>query len=157
MGMDYPDHLLAREAAPPFDGEGPFALWHFSEDPSLDRFLPRASAASREAPLVWAVDSRHGPMFWFPRDCPRGCIWPVASTTAADRERFFGQSAAARIHVMEAGWLKRPLVRVPTSTQPPHRHHAHSAGRISGSSWGVQVAGCPHVHTLATAVGKRGP
>jgi Family of unknown function (DUF6886) len=46
-------------------------------------------------------------MFWFPRDCPRGCIWPVAATTAEDRERFFGQSAAARIHVMESGWLRR--------------------------------------------------
>jgi hypothetical protein len=22
--------MLAREAAPPYDGEGPFALWHFS-------------------------------------------------------------------------------------------------------------------------------
>jgi hypothetical protein len=46
-------------------------------------------------------------MFWFPRDCPRGCIWPTAATTTEDRERFFGQSAAARIHVMEAGWLRR--------------------------------------------------
>jgi hypothetical protein len=51
--------------------------------------------------------TRHAPMFWFPRDCPRGCIWPVATTTAEDRESFFGQSAATRIHVMEAGWLSR--------------------------------------------------
>ena len=29
-------------------------------------------------------------MFWFPRYCPRGCVWPVSTTTAADRERFFG-------------------------------------------------------------------
>jgi hypothetical protein len=108
MGADYPEHLLAREPAPPYDGEGPFALWHFSEDPSLGRFLPRAAAADPEAPpLVWAVDTRHAPMFWFPRDCPRGCIWPVAATTAEDPERFFGQSAANRIHVIEAGWLRR--------------------------------------------------
>ena len=106
MGTDYPGHLLAREPAPPYDGEGPFALWHFSEDPSLGRFRPRTPAAKPEAPpLVWAVDTRHAPMFWFPRDCPRGCIWPVTATTAEDRERFFGQSAAARVHVMEAGWL----------------------------------------------------
>jgi len=76
MDTDYPEHLLAREPAPPYDGEGVFALWHFSEDPSLGRFRPRASAADPEArPFVWAVDTRHAPMFWFPRDCPRGCIW----------------------------------------------------------------------------------
>ena len=108
MGTDYPEHLLAREPAPPYDGEGPFALWHFSEDPSLGRFRPQAPTANPGAPpLVWAVDTRHAPMFWFPRDCPRGCIWPTAATTAEDRERFFGQSAAARIHVMESGWLRR--------------------------------------------------
>jgi len=46
-------------------------------------------------------------MFWFPRDCPRGCIWPVSATTVADRERFFGQSLVQRIHVIESGWLER--------------------------------------------------
>jgi hypothetical protein len=76
---DYPEQLLAREPAPPFEGEGPFALWHFSEDPSLERFRPHVPATNpRAQPLVWAVDTRHAPMFWFPRDCPRGCIWPVS-------------------------------------------------------------------------------
>jgi hypothetical protein len=108
MGTDYPEDLLAREPAPPYEGEGPFALWHFSEDPSLGWFRPRAPVTDPGAPpLVWAVDSRHAPMFWFPRDCPRGCIWPVSATTPEDRERFFGQSAANRVHVIEAGWLKR--------------------------------------------------
>ena len=108
MDGDYPEELLAREPAPPYAGEGPFALWHFSEDPALGRFEPRVLAGSPGAPpLVWAVDTRHAPMFWFPRDCPRGCIWPVSSTTAEDRERFFGASAVSRIHVTEAGWLDR--------------------------------------------------
>jgi hypothetical protein len=26
-------------------------------------------------------------MFWFPRDCPRGCIWPVSATTPEDAYR----------------------------------------------------------------------
>ena len=108
MDGDYPEGLLAREPAPPDAGEGPFALWHFSEDPGLARFEPRALARNPAVPpLVWAVDTRHAPMFWFPRDCPRGCIWPVSSTTARDRERFFGPSGASRIHVIEAGWLER--------------------------------------------------
>jgi hypothetical protein len=127
MGPDYPEDLLAREPAPPYEGEGPFALWHFSEDPSLGRFRPHTPATNpRARPLVWAVDTRHAPMFWFPRDCPRGCIWPVSATTPEDRERFFGQSAANRVHVIEAGWLKRVQAcrlyayRLPTEPFGPH-------------------------------------
>jgi uncharacterized protein DUF6886 len=108
VDSDYPAHLLAREAAPPYAGESAFAMWHFSEDPALHRFEPNVPATSPlNPPLVWAVDTRHAPMFWFPRDCPRGCVWPVSTTTEDDQERFFGQSGTRRIHVMEAGWLER--------------------------------------------------
>ena len=123
----YPEHLLAREPAPPYAGEGPFALWHFSEDPSLGFFQPRPTVSAPDGPpLVWAGDTRHAPMFWFPRDCPRGCVWPVSTTTAADRERFFGQSAAPRVHVIEGGWLDRVLAcrlyayRLPDGAFAPH-------------------------------------
>jgi hypothetical protein len=125
-GNGYPEHLLAREPAPPYAGEGPFALWHFSEDPSLGLFEPRPAVAAPGKPLVWAVDTRHSPMFWFPRDCPRGCIWPVSTTTAADRERFFGQSGGARVHVIEGGWLDRVRAcrlyayRLPADAFSPH-------------------------------------
>jgi hypothetical protein len=123
----YPEHLLAREAAPRYAGEGPFALWHFSEEPSLGRFEPRPAAAEPGGPrLVWAVDTRHAPMFWFPRDCPRGCVWPVSTTTADDRERFFGQSGADRVHVIESAWLERMRAcrlyayRLPADAFSPH-------------------------------------
>jgi hypothetical protein len=29
MNADYPGNLLAREPPPPYEGEGPFALWPF--------------------------------------------------------------------------------------------------------------------------------
>jgi hypothetical protein len=125
--MRYPAGQLAREPAPPYVGEAEFGLWHFSEQPGLSRFRPRAPSASPDAaPLVWAVDTRHAPLFWFPRDCPRGCIWPVSTTTSQDLERFFGQCAAARIHVMESGWLARMQAcrlyayRLPVGTFRPH-------------------------------------
>jgi hypothetical protein len=127
VNADYPENLLNREPAPPYEGEGPFALWHFSEDPTLGQFRPHTPATNpREPPLVWAVDTRHTPAFWFPRDCPRGCIWPVSTTTAEDRERFFGQSDTSRIHVIEADWLERVqscrlyAYRLPAGAFRPH-------------------------------------
>jgi hypothetical protein len=127
MTADYPDHLLSREPAPPYHGEGGFALWHFSEDPSLGRFRPHTPASNPQAPpLVWAVDTRHAPGFWFPRDCPRGCIWPVSTTTAGDRERFFGQSDTIRVHVIEGAWLDQVQAcrlyayRLPAGPFRPH-------------------------------------
>ncbi len=123
-GADGPAQA-AREPAPPYQGEGAFALWHFSEDPSLRTFTPRPADAGGRA-VVWAVDTRHAPLFWFPRDCPRGCVWPGPGTTAQDRERFFGQSAATRIHVIESGWLE-PMracrlfaYRMPAESFTPH-------------------------------------
>ena len=127
MDGAYLEDVLAREPAPPYAGEGAFALWHYSQDPDLGVFRPRAAATDPAAPpRVWAVDTRHAPMFWFPRDCPRGCIWPVSTTTSTDRERFFGQSAANRIHVIEAGWLGRMrdcrlyAYRLPAEAFRPH-------------------------------------
>jgi hypothetical protein len=126
MDSDYPGHLLAREPAPPYAGEPSFALWHFSEDPALGRFEPRPTPTYPQTSLVWAVDTRHAPMFWFPRDCPRGCVWPVSTTTPEDQELFFGQSATRRVHVMEAAWLDRMrdvalyAYRLPPQAFRPH-------------------------------------
>jgi len=127
MDGGYPVEALAREPPPPHDGEGAFALWHYSEDPGLATFRPHTPATNPGAPpLVWAVDTRHAPMFWFPRDCPRLCCWPTSATTADDRERFFGQSAAGRIHVVESAWLARLrstrlfAYRLPTGPFRPH-------------------------------------
>lgn len=94
-----------REPAPPYVGEGAPALWHFSEDPDLTSFEPRTTETSSGEALVWAIDTRHAPLYWFPRECPRGCVWRSSSTSAEDAERFFGQSDASRLHVIESSWL----------------------------------------------------
>ncbi|HEX7169003.1 MAG TPA: hypothetical protein VF230_18640 [Acidimicrobiales bacterium] len=96
--------------APPYDGEGPFALWHFSEDPDLHRFEPhRAPTSAVDDELVWAIDTRHAPHYWFPRDCPRGCAWLTDATTDEDRVRFLGHSKAVRLYVMETAWVPAML------------------------------------------------
>jgi hypothetical protein len=47
-------------------------LYHFSEDPHIAVFEPRAPTARPEVePLVWAIDEWHAPMYYLLRECPR--------------------------------------------------------------------------------------
>ena len=82
-------------------------LYHFSEDPNIERFVPhvpRTNPTHRAA--VWAIDHDHAPLYWFPRDCPRVAIWPFEEDgLAAFRARF--TTEARRLHAIESGWLER--------------------------------------------------
>jgi len=62
-----------------------------------------ATAASNEL-RVWAVDSRHLPLYWFPRECPRGTFWATSHTAPQDAVLL---GDASRVHIVEAGWLER--------------------------------------------------
>ena len=93
-----------RAPAPPYVGEGPHALWHVSENPSIERFEPHVSAtATCSEPRVWAVDTRHLPLYWFPRECPRGTFWATPETNDEDTELLCGSS---RVHLVESGWVE---------------------------------------------------
>jgi len=94
-----------RDPAPPYVGEGPHALWHVSENDAIERFEPHVSATAQSPePWVWAVDTRHLPFFWFPRECPRGMFWATPATTPGDAELLLD---ASRVHAVEAAWLGR--------------------------------------------------
>jgi hypothetical protein len=83
-------------------------LYHFSEDASIRRFAPhRAPTSVVDEALVWAIDEWHAPMYFFPRDCPRACFWAGERTTAADRERWVGETDARMVIAVESGWLGR--------------------------------------------------
>lgn len=98
---------VVRDPAPPYAGEGPHALWHVSEDAAIDRFEPHHTESYPDGePLVWAVDTRHLPLFWFPRDCPRATFWAESGTTREDAERFLA-GTASRVHAIESAWLER--------------------------------------------------
>jgi len=100
--------MVTRGPAPPYRGEGPHELWHVSEDPSITQFVPhRAATALSDEALVWAVGTRHLPLFWFPRDCPRCTFWAGPQTTDADAARFLEGHHDLRVHVIEEGWLER--------------------------------------------------
>jgi len=88
------------EPAPPYRGEGPHALWHVSEDATIERFVPLEE-------LVWAIDTRHLPLYWFPRDCPRATFWATSETSDDDVERWLDGDRTRRVHVIESVWLER--------------------------------------------------
>ncbi len=81
-------------------------LLHFSEDPSIEHFVPHVAATStRGDPLVWAVDAARAPDYWFPRQCPRALAWVTPSTTDNDRGRILS-AGRTRVHAVEYGWLE---------------------------------------------------
>ena len=80
------------------------AFFHISEEPDIAVFEPRPSALRDEA-VVWAIDVEHLRNYLVPRDCPRVTYAAGPRTTAADRERFLGSSAA--VLAIESGWFDR--------------------------------------------------
>jgi hypothetical protein len=96
------------EPAPAYHGEGPHALWHVSEDPAIETFVPHHRPEhARHEPLVYAVDTRHVPLYWFQRDCPRACYWANSHTSDDDIQRWLAGDRHRRIHVVESEWYPR--------------------------------------------------
>jgi hypothetical protein len=91
-------------------------LFHFSDDPAIERFEPRpvrvpsTRPAGREwlnGPLVWAMDDAHQMLYLFPRDCPRILAWATPGSTAADRARWLGPGDSRAVAFVEAAWIDR--------------------------------------------------
>ncbi|MBU2662836.1 hypothetical protein KOI35_04875 [Actinoplanes bogorensis] len=88
----------------PRDGE----VLHFSEDPTIARFVPHVAPTSSEAgAYVWAVGPDRAPDYWFPRQCPRAMAWVVDGTSDRDRDRIVGAGCGVRVHAVEYAWLDR--------------------------------------------------
>ena len=83
-------------------------LWHFSEDPTIEVFVPhRRELHALDEELVWAVDSPHRWLYWFPRDCPRATWCAGPETSDDDVERWLDGDRSRRIAVIEERWLER--------------------------------------------------
>jgi hypothetical protein len=79
-------------------------LYHFSEEPDIEVFVPRPPLAHPEQePLVWAIDDWHAPHYFVPRDCPRVCFWARADSAREDVEHFL--AGADRAVAIERAWL----------------------------------------------------
>ena len=82
-------------------------LFHYSEDPNIERFVPKAPKHHPEAePMVWAIDEWHSPLYYLPSDCPRVCFWPLPSTTPEDLERFWPDRSLRMVVAIESRRLE---------------------------------------------------
>ncbi|OXM86191.1 DUF6886 family protein [Paenibacillus rigui] len=83
-------------------------LFHFSEESSIEVFVPRVKENRTDMPpVVWAIDEEHEYTFYFPRDCPRIVYSRTDEINEEDRARFFGLSDSERIITVETGWYER--------------------------------------------------
>ncbi|HEX4815060.1 MAG TPA: hypothetical protein VFV66_20145 [Nonomuraea sp.] len=85
----------------------PGQVLHFSEDPTIKRFVPHVAVTTAlTEPYVWAVGHDRCPDYWFPRACPRAMAWTGPRTTDADRSRILGPGGGDRVHAIEYSWLR---------------------------------------------------
>ena len=91
-------------------------LYHFSEDPNINLFVPRPVLVPVErpagfgwlnGPLVWAIDEAHEVMYLFPRDCPRILLWATPDSTSKNIERWWRGSSYKTLAYVEKAWLGR--------------------------------------------------
>lgn len=91
-------------------------LFHFSDDPDIEVFEPRAVAAPSDrgpgrewlnGPLVWAISEERQAMYLFPRECPRILLWPTPQTTPDELARWFAPGGARILAHIEWAWLER--------------------------------------------------
>ena len=85
-------------------------LFHVSEESGIELFEPRPSPsffAEITGDVVFAIEDRLLHNYLLPRDCPRVTYYQTENTTAADKEKFFGESAAEFIIIVESGWYER--------------------------------------------------
>jgi hypothetical protein len=87
----------------------PEVLFHFSEDPTITRFEPHVPATNPEhEPGVWAIDEAHAPVYWFPRQCPRGSVWATSDAERVVLADLF-HTTAHRVHAARLDWIERIL------------------------------------------------
>lgn len=124
----------------------PGQVLHFSEDPTITRFVPHVAATAQQpAAYVWAVDHARAPDYWFPRQCPRALAWVSQRTTDADRDRVIGAGCGDRVHAIEYGWLE---------AMRTVRLYAY---RLPSAPFVPFDAAVPHAHVAVEPVEPLGP
>lgn len=88
--------------------EEDYMLYHFSEDDSIEIFVPRGKQNRPDFPaIVWAIDEEHEFTYYFPRDCPRIVCRREEATTDQHLQLFFNNTIANTIVTVENDWFTR--------------------------------------------------
>ena len=85
-------------------------LYHVSESPNINCFVPRAAperSARAGEHLVWAIGEKLLHNYLLPRDCPRVCFYPVPSSTPEDIAKLMLNSLAEHVVAIESNWFKK--------------------------------------------------
>ena len=91
-------------------------LYHFSDDPNIELFVPRPVRVPAErpkgyewlnGPLVWAIEESHQAMYLFPRECPRILLWRTAFSTEEDVQTWWQGSEHEVLAYIETAWVER--------------------------------------------------
>jgi hypothetical protein len=85
-------------------------LFHISEEQGIPEFVPRPSPShfdSITGDVVFAITEKLLHNYLLPRDCPRITYYKSDKTTAADADKFFGESVASHVVIVESGWYPR--------------------------------------------------
>jgi len=96
-------------------------LFHVSEEPDIEIFLPRKphrKDLKQEPPLVWALCERTLPNFFTPRNCPRVTFHATETTTLAEENRFFATASRHALWI-EPGWVETMASTVLTVYELP--------------------------------------
>jgi hypothetical protein len=106
-------------------------LFHFSDDPSIEVFVPRPVTVPSDrgpgndwmnGPLVWAISDAFQAMYLFPRDCPRIVVLRKAGADPADVAQWFGERDCQAVAHIEWDWWDRvrtmPLYRYELPPEP---------------------------------------
>lgn len=137
-------------------------LWHVSEDPTIEVFVPHHQPLhALDEPLVWAVDTWHMPLYWFPRDCPRACWWAKDDTTDEDVERWLDGDRTRRVSAVESAWLERLRAvrlyayRLPDGSFEPWDSSSSRATPLRRSSWSSSATSSRAMPTQASSCASR--
>jgi hypothetical protein len=93
-------------------------LYHFSEDNSIEVFVPQEKQNVLGCPpVVWAIDEENEYSYYVPRDCPRIVCRRTEETTEEHIQLFFSHTEAHTIVTVESGWFSKII------EQQMYRYH----------------------------------
>lgn len=83
-------------------------IYHISENPDIKVFYPRPSPSEFDVvrgDVVFGISEKLLHNYLLPRDCPRVCFFISEKTTEADKLKFFGNTDAGFVVVLESKWI----------------------------------------------------